>query len=38
MPVEFCTFITQQIKDFLEGNRNEEDYTQKRLIKPEQLC
>lgn len=34
MPVEFCTFITQQIKDFLEGNRNEEDYTQKRLINP----
>jgi len=34
MPVEFCTFLTQQIKDFLEGNRNEEDYTQKRLINP----
>lgn len=34
MPVEFCTFITQQIKDFLEGNRKDEDYTQKRLINP----
>jgi site-specific DNA-cytosine methylase len=34
MPVEFCTFITQQIKDFLEGNRDEGNYTQKRLINP----
>lgn len=34
MPVEFCTFITQQIKDFLGGTRKEEDYSQKRLINP----
>lgn len=34
MPVEFCTFLTQQIKDFLEGTRDEGDYTQKRLINP----
>lgn len=32
MPVEFCTFITGQIKDFLEGVRGDEVYTQKRLI------
>lgn len=34
MPVEFCTFLTQQIKNFLEGTRGEGDYTQKRLINP----
>ena len=34
MPVEFCTFITGQIMDFLEGIRGEEDYTQKRTINP----
>lgn len=34
MPVEFCTFLTQQIKDFLEGTRRDENYTQKRLITP----
>lgn len=34
IPVEFCTFLTQQIKNFLEGTRGEGDYTQKRLINP----
>lgn len=34
MPVEFCTFITGQIKDFLEGTRKDSDYTQQRLINP----
>lgn len=33
MPVEFTTFLTQQIKDFLEGNRNETKYTNQRLVK-----
>lgn len=32
MPVEFCTFITAQIKAFLMGERNEGDYTQKRMV------
>jgi len=34
MPVEFCTFITQQIMNFLEGIRDEDNYTQARLIGP----
>lgn len=34
MPVEFTTFLTQQIKDFLEGTRHEAKYTQQRLVKP----
>jgi hypothetical protein len=33
MPVEFTSFLTQQIKDFLEGVRKDENYTQKRMIK-----
>ena len=33
MPVEFTTFLTQQIKDFLEGKRDETKYTNKRLVK-----
>lgn len=32
MPVEFTSFLTQQIKDFLEGVRKDENYTQKRII------
>lgn len=34
MPVEFCTFVTGQIKDFLEENRDEENYSNKRLLNP----
>lgn len=34
MPVEFTTFLTQQIKDFLEGNRDDSTYTDKRMVKP----
>jgi site-specific DNA-cytosine methylase len=33
MPVEFTTFLTQQIKDFLECKRDETKYTNKRLVK-----
>lgn len=36
MPVEFTTFLTQQIKDFLEGTRDEANYTHKRLVKPKE--
>ena len=34
MPVEFCSFITAQIKVFLQGTREDEYYTQKRTINP----
>lgn len=33
MPVEFTTFLTKQIKDFIEGNRDESTYTKQRLVK-----
>lgn len=33
MPVEFTTFLTKQIKDFLEGKRDESTYTKQRLVK-----
>ena len=36
MPVEFTSFLTQQIKDFLEGTRDESKYTQKRIAKPKE--
>ena len=36
IPVEFTTFLTQQIKDFLEGTRDEANYTHKRLVKPKE--
>ena len=32
MPVEFTSLLTQQIKDFLEGKRDESKYTKQRLI------
>lgn len=34
IPVEFTSFLTKQIKDFLEGTRNEDEYTKKRLVNP----
>jgi len=37
MPIEFCTFITLQIKNFLEDVREDDDYTQARLINPNNL-
>lgn len=37
MPVEFCSFLTQQIKDFLEFSREDTDYSGKRIIKPNPL-
>lgn len=33
MPVEFTTFLTKQIKDFLENNRDESTYTKQRIVK-----
>lgn len=33
IPVEFMTFITQYIKDFLNGNINESNYTKTRIGK-----
>lgn len=34
MPVEFCTFVTGQIKAFLEGTRKDSDYTNHRTLNP----
>ena len=36
MPVEFTTFLTKQIKDFLEGVRDEANYTKQRLVNPKE--
>ena len=35
MPVEFTSFLTQQIKDFLEGKRDDSSYTDQRMVAPE---
>lgn len=32
MPVEFCTYLTQQFKDVLTGNYKPENYTKKRVV------
>jgi site-specific DNA-cytosine methylase len=37
MPVEFCTFVTGQIKSFLDGTRKDDDYTQKRYLNPNEF-
>jgi site-specific DNA-cytosine methylase len=37
MPVQFTSFLTKQIKDFLEGNRDLTKYTKKRLIVSHEL-
>lgn len=37
MPVEFCTFLTQYIKDFLEGKIDKNNYTTRRFIKSNEL-
>lgn len=34
MPVEFCTFITQQFTDLLNGTYSPDKYTGQRLISP----
>ena len=34
MPVEFTSFVTAQIKAFLNGTRKDEDYTQERTLNP----
>ncbi|MBQ1575001.1 MAG: DNA cytosine methyltransferase [Clostridiales bacterium] len=34
MPVEFCTFVTQQFTDLLNGTYSPERYTGQRLVSP----
>lgn len=36
MPVEFTSFLTQQIMDFLKNTRDESSYTKQRIEKPKQ--
>lgn len=37
MPVEFCTFLTRQIQEFLDGVRDENTYTRKRVLKTQPI-